>query len=369
MPRKTTEKEEKDTAKKVAKSASSKKSTKVAIKKTASPKKAKIGNTAKKKVENNSQKEPKAKTTKTKKAVSIENPTKDAEFLVKLFKIITTPKETTKKTTTKEKTVATEKTAKPSAKKTTTPKKETTKKSSTTKKTTAKKTTTTRKKKKVEDVSVSSILEYYDLPYRYNETVVKLLAQTPNILFVYWDISDDDRQRFVQNYGDDFFQNTKPVLIVHNRTKGYAFEVEINDFANSWYLDINDAKSKYTIQLGRKFREKPEMVNIMASTGTESVVLHNDYVPIITSNILEVPNDHILFENLQSKVLYRNVKTGTDSYVEIDNLEFSKRMGKIYSIYDVYKEIYKNEIDSETLSDLLNPSSMSSSKMSSNVFI
>ena len=37
MPRKTTEKEEKDTAKKVAKSASSKKSTKVAIKKTASP--------------------------------------------------------------------------------------------------------------------------------------------------------------------------------------------------------------------------------------------------------------------------------------------------------------------------------------------
>ena len=226
MPRKTTEKEEKDTTKKVSKSASSKKSTKVATKKTASSKKAKTGNTAKKKVENNSQKEPKAKTTKTKKAVSIENPTKDAEFLVKLFKIITTPKETTKKTTTKEKTVATEKTAKPSAKKTT--KKETAKKSSTTKK-----TTTTRKKKKVEDVSVSSILEYYDLPYRYNETVVKLLAQTPNILFVYWDISDDDRQKFVQNYGEDFFQNTKPVLIVHNRTKGYAFEVEINDFANS----------------------------------------------------------------------------------------------------------------------------------------
>ncbi len=170
-------------------------------------------------------------------------------------------------------------------------------------------------------------------------------------------------------FGERFFEETYPVLLVHNEDMDYTFEVPINDFANSWYLDINDAKSKYTIQLGRKFREKPEMVNIMASTGTESVVLHNDYVPIITSNILEVPNDHILFENLQSKVLYRNVKTGTDSYVEIDNLEFSKRMGKIYSIYDVYKEIYKNEIDSETLSDLLNPSSMSSSKMSSNVFI
>lgn len=223
--------------------------------------------------------------------------------------------------------------------------------------------------KKVETISTPYMLEYYDLPYRYNETVVKILAQTPKRLFVYWDISDNDRQKYLLAFGERFFEETYPVLLVHNEDMDYTFEVPINDFANSWYLDINDAKSKYTIQLGRKFREKPEMVNIMASTGTESVVLHNDYVPIITSNILEVPNDHILFENLQSKVLYRNVKTGTDSYVEFDNLEFSKRMGKIYSIYDVYKEIYKNEIDSETLSDLLNPSSMSSSKMSSNVFI
>lgn len=228
---------------------------------------------------------------------------------------------------------------------------------------------TKKTEKKVEPISTPYMLEYYDLPYRYNETVVKILAQTPKRLFVYWDISDNDRQKYLIAFGERFFEETYPVLLVHNEDMNYTFEVPINDFANSWYLDINDAKAKYTIQLGRKFREKPEMVNIMASTGTENIVLQNDYVPIITSNILEVPNDHILFENLQSKVLYRNVKTGTDSYVEIDNLEFSKRMGKIYSIYDVYKEIYKNEIDSETLTDLLNPSSMSSSKMSSNAFI
>ncbi len=333
MPRKTTEKEEKGTTKKVSKSASSKKSTKVATKKTASSKKAKTGNTAKKKVENNSQKEPKAKTTKTKKAVSIENPTKDAEFLVKLFKIITTPKETTKKTTTKEKTVATEKTAKPSAKKTT--KKETAKKSSTTKK-----TTTTRKKKKVEDVSVSSILEYYDLPYRYNETVVKLLAQTPNILFVYWDISDDDRQKFVQNYGEDFFQNTKPVLIVHNRTKGYAFEVEINDFANSWYLHVEDTKCDYQIELGR--RPRNAYVNIP-----------HDYLYISSSNDLESPNDHILLNN---HVLFQNVKTGQthDRYMNA----FLSADGKLFTIYELYQRIYGKElITFADRLDLSNPSS------------
>lgn len=169
--------------------------------------------------------------------------------------------------------------------------------------------------KKVEPISTPYMLEYYDLPYRYNETVVKILAQTPKRLFVYWDISDNDRQKYLLAFGERFFEETYPVLLVHNEDMDYTFEVPINDFANSWYLDINDAKSKYTIQLGRKFREKPEMVNIMASTGTESVVLHNDYVPIITSNILEVPNDHILFENLQSKVLYRNVKTDRKSVV------------------------------------------------------
>ena len=47
-------------------------------------------------------------------------------------------------------------------------------------------------------------------------------------------------------------KNTKPVLVVHNETKGYSFEVEINDFANCWYLNVNDSKCKYKIELGRK---------------------------------------------------------------------------------------------------------------------
>ena len=36
--------------------------------------------------------------------------------------------------------------------------------------------------------------EFYDIPYTYNETTVKVLAQNPTTLFVYWDISDNHRQ-------------------------------------------------------------------------------------------------------------------------------------------------------------------------------
>ena len=57
----------------------------------------------------------------------------------------------------------------------------------------------TSKKVKEEEKDFVNILEYYDLPYRYNETVVKILAQTPKILFVYWDVSDNDRENIKKN--------------------------------------------------------------------------------------------------------------------------------------------------------------------------
>jgi len=88
------------------------------------------------------------------------------------------------------------------------------------------------------------LIEYYDLPYRYNHTVVTVLAQTPKCLFVYWDISDKDRENLPKN--------SKPFLIVTNETLGYHFEVEVNDYANSWYVNIKDANCKYNVTLCMK---------------------------------------------------------------------------------------------------------------------
>ena len=51
----------------------------------------------------------------------------------------------------------------------------------------------------------SQIVEYYDLPYRYNQTVIKILAQTPHSIFIYWDISDADRMQWSKNMVIDFF--------------------------------------------------------------------------------------------------------------------------------------------------------------------
>ena len=250
-----------------------------------------------------------------------------------------TTKATSKKTVTEKTVEETKKVTKKSTSTSTTKKasKTATKKPSSTAKTTRKKKVSNPKDKKID------IVEYYDLPYRYNQTVVKLLAQTPKTLFIYWDISDDDREKYKEQYGEDFFETTRPVLIVHNDSLNYSFEVEINDFANSWYLHVSDSKCDYRIELGRRPIQKTEKLN-------------TDYIYISASNEIESPNDRILFNKEQKMVYFRNVKTGEQTSKPINTLSFIRNMGKIYNIYDIYKAIYQDE-NIEELYDLSNPSS------------
>ena len=269
----------------------------------------------------------------------------------------TTTKSATKKASTKEASTAKSATKKASTKKATTTKsatkKTSTKEASTaksaTKKTSTKKATSKKKSsiKGTENEKVE-IVEYYDLPYRYNQTIVKTLAQTPTNLFIYWDISDKDRKDFENQYGENFFQITKPILIVYNDTLGYKFEIEINDFANSWYLHVADSKCNYRIELGRRPIQKNENINV-------------DYIYITSSNKIESPNDKILFDPNQKMVYFRNVKTNVETSKSINTLSFIRNMGKIYDIYDLYKAIYQNE-NIEEIYDNSNPSSSPSSR-------
>ena len=215
----------------------------------------------------------------------------------------------------------------------------TVKKGTTKKATTSKKTSKTRKKSSVK--AKVDIVEYYDLPYRYNQTVVKVLAQTPTNLFIYWDISDADRENYIKEYGENFFEITKPVLIIYNDTLNYSFEVEINDFANSWYLHVNDSKCNYRVELGRRLKTFNSNSSI------------KDYVYISSSNVIESPNNRILFNKEQQMVYFKNVKTNSITSKSMANISFIRNMGKIYNIYDLYKKIYKDE----DMSDLSNPSS------------
>ena len=309
MPRKAKDTEEKLKKEPAKKATTKAKKTTKTVAKTTVKKKVATKKTATKKTTTKKEPVKKATTKTTKKATVKKEPVK---------KVAT---KTAKKTTTKKATVKTTKKTAP-------------------KKVTAKKTVS---KKKTEAAKIN-VLEYYDLPYRYNQTIVRVLAQTPNTLFVYWDISDSDRQNYVKQYGENFFESTKPVLIIHNNTMDYTFEIEINDFANCWYFNINDEKCDYTVELGRRPRDNSHL---------KEEIPYN-YLYITSSNEIESPNGHILFEKEQSTIFFRNVKTNETFSKDVANLGFIKRIGRIYKLFDIYHKLYKED---EFLKSQNNPSS------------
>ncbi len=251
----------------------------------------------------------------------------------------TSTKKAASRTTTPTKTVAKATTKGASTKRASTNAKSTTKKAVTKKATTSRKTSAKPINTVDDSAAKSMLVEYYDLPYRYNQTIVKILAQTPTTLFVYWDISDDDRNSFISNYGENFFYETYPILIVHNLTHNYSFELEINDFANSWYIRTQEPNCDYSIELGRKFRESN----------------NNQYIYISSSNDIISPNDHVLFESSDLRnVLFKNYKTNEISHKNFGSLNLLNSIDKLYgNIYDIYSLLY----DDELLRELSNPSS------------
>lgn len=266
----------------------------------------------------------------------------------------TTKKATSSKSKTAEKksTKTTKKTTSKTATKSTTKKAST--KTSTTKSTVKKSTSRANKITATSNLTKKiEILEYYDLPYRYNQTIVKVLAQTPTTLFVYWDISDADRSHYVETYGDNFFDDTKPVLVVHNITMNYSYEIDIDDFANSWYLHVNDSNCEYSVELGRRPKYNNEEFNIP-----------NNYLYVTSSNIMDSPNDHILFDKDLKTVYFRDVKTNIITAKDITSISFLRNMGRIYSLYDLQGHFNEDVfINSNAWRfDFRNPSSSSTFK-------
>ena len=391
MPKKKVEIEEKEVVKKVTKkpaksSASTKKTstTKATTKKDSATKKvvkekapAKKTTTAKKTSTTKKETTKTTSTTAKKKTVAKKEvikepvkktPTKKTTSTKTVAKSVAKKKEPTKKSTTKKTETPTQKkvtkksttTAKKTtvtkekpvkktvtikkapAKKTTTAKAKTTKKAVAKKEPVKKKTTTkkTSVKKEIKPELKIETMEFYDLPYRYGHTVVQALYQSPNVLFVYWDISDHDRDMYKLNYGENFFETTKPVLIVHNRTMGYYFEIDIDDFASNWYIRINDVKCDYQVELGRRFRDNLQ-----------------EYVHVTHSNPIETPNDRILFETLLGDINFKNVKTGEETSKNFNEVLYNNSLKKIK---DLYKNIYQLD-DIDELRRYANPSSNFSS--------
>jgi len=330
---------EKKTTKKVAKSDEEKKTTKKASK-------TKVDKETTKKVEK-AEKETAKKASKTEKETSKKIAKVEKEEAQKATKA--------KKEEAKKVKAETKKTTKKSSSKkddeVKTTKKATTKKAST-KKATDAELLDDEETVKSKKVTAPTKIEYYDLPYKYNQTVVKVLYQNPTTLFVYWEISDGDIENYKNMYGENFFETTRPALIVYNDTMNYHFEIGINDFANSWYFEINDSKCDYRVELIRR----PIYFN---------EIIKENYIYITSSNKIESPNDRILFSTNEPYIVYfKNTKNNNLRKVNLPKLLEQLNLSNknfgfpiVQNVQDLYKLVYRVDDAEEFSVSLTNPSS------------
>ena len=83
---------------------------------------------------------------------------------------------------------------------------------------------------------------------------------------------------------------------------------------------------------------------------------------VTSSNVIEAPNDHVLFDRNIKNVYFKDVKTNIVTAKDITSISFLRNIGRIYNLYDLQSDFNKNSwIDSNHWQlDLNNPSSSSS---------
>jgi len=94
-----------------------------------------------------------------------------------------------------------------------------------------------------------------DLPTSYGDTKIVLLPRDPWWCFAYWEIGEQTKHEILSLYGE----NVKYVIRVYEVTNvinfdgknaNKYFDIEINPFANNWYINVGEPNRSWCVDLG-----------------------------------------------------------------------------------------------------------------------
>lgn len=143
----------------------------------------------------------------------------------------------------------------------------------------------------------------YHLPYIYNNSRVVLMARDPNCLFAYWELSGDSKDSFIREFGAELWEKTVPVLKVTNVSDNNSFYVRVNDFSNSWYINVPDSGSLYVAEIGRRLSDK-FFINLASSNYVTTP--SNALSPNTTSHFINYSDLKGGSIDLQTGMIYKN---------------------------------------------------------------
>ncbi|HHV99901.1 MAG TPA: DUF4912 domain-containing protein [Clostridiaceae bacterium] len=145
----------------------------------------------------------------------------------------------------------------------------------------------------------------YRLPQSYNDNSITLVAQSPHLLYAYWEISEDKKRQFIECFGQELWNASIPVLKVFNITKNKVLFTRTNEFSNSLYMEVPDSNCSYIAEIGRKISDKffislahSNCVNTPSDTlSNNTVAIFTDYKRLKTEK--EIPNVQKLYKKIE----------------------------------------------------------------------
>jgi hypothetical protein len=94
------------------------------------------------------------------------------------------------------------------------------------------------------------------LPLSYGDDKISLFARDPYWLYAYWEITKEKSDAFIREFGTGIWEKSIPVLKVTNVAKEDSFYIRINEFSDSWYINVPEPGSLYTVEIGRRVSDR-----------------------------------------------------------------------------------------------------------------
>lgn len=126
--------------------------------------------------------------------------------------------------------------------------------------------------------SSESVME---LPRKYGQDRLVLLARDPYWLYAYWEISAAKQEDFSKQFGPMAWPASQPVLRIYDVTSIEEFiggnahsyvDLLLDAEAKSWHIEVGQANRAYCVDLGR-------------------VLPNGKFVPLLRSNVAATPRD------------------------------------------------------------------------------
>lgn len=149
-----------------------------------------------------------------------------------------------------------------------------------------------------------------DLLIKNGQDCITLLARDPHWLYVYWELSENRKNSLIEDFGLEIINKSVPVLKITNMTKNEYFFVRINEFSESWYVNVPDSNNVYSIEIGRRTSD-------------------DFFISVLNSNSITTPGDSVSHNTSTYFVNYTGLKDGTLTMENITAIE-SKEISCIH---------------------------------------